>query len=61
MKTEPVRHDHAVEAPFVTQNLLQQFEMLRSVFAVEQVVAAHQSPGFAVNHSGLKRSQINFA
>ena len=54
MYRTPVRDDEAFEAPFILENLGQQFVVLGTVAAVEFVVGAHHRPGFAVLDGGLE-------
>ena len=55
----PVGHCEPVKAPFAAQDVGQQQPVLAGIGAVYAVVAAHQRPGAALPHGGLKGGQVD--
>ena len=56
----PVRHDQAVEAPLVVQDLAQQ-RALGHRRPVDPVVGGHHRPDARFTHDGLERRQVELA
>ena len=56
----PVRHDQAVEAPVVVQDLAQQ-RTLGHRRPVDLVVSGHHGPHARIAHDGLERRQVQLA
>ena len=57
----PIGDDHAVEAPFVAQDLLQQMLVFVGVDAVDLVVGGHDAHRLGLAHGDFKTGQIQFA
>ena len=57
----PVGDDHAVEAPFVAQNLLEQMLVFVRVDAVDLVVGGHDGQRLGFTHCDFETGQIQFA
>ena len=56
----PVRHNQAVKAPFVTQNVGDEPFVLRGPCAVDLVIRSHYRFGVCFLNGSLKRREINF-
>ena len=57
----PIGDDHAVEAPFVAQDLLQQMLVFVGVDAVDLVVGGHDGHRMSFAHGDFETGQIQFA
>ena len=56
----PIGDDHAVKAPFVAQNLLQQMLVFVRVDAVDLVVGGHDGQRLGLTYCDFKTGQIQF-
>ena len=56
----PIGDDHAVKAPFVAQNLLQQMLIFVRVDAVDLVVGGHDGQRLGLTYCDFKTGQIQF-
>ena len=61
VRSAPVGDDHAVEAPFVAQDVLQQVLVLVRVHAVDLVVGGHDRHRRGLAHGYLERGEIDLA
>ena len=60
VRAAPVRHNHAVIAPLIPQNVEHELRVFIRLKPVYLVIACHQRSGFSLLHRHLKAREIEF-
>ena len=61
VRAAPVRHNHAVIAPLVPQNIEHELRVFIRLKPVYLVIACHQRSGFSLLHRNLKAGEIKLS
>ena len=61
VRTTPVADHHAVEAPLLFQDAVEQHLVMAVVLILIEVVGPHDSPGATLGDSGMEGRQVDFA
>ena len=56
----PIGDDHAVKAPLIFENFVQQGFIFANISVIHTVIRRHQRPGLSFFNSGLEGREINF-
>ena len=60
VRAAPVGNDHTVEAPFASQNIVQQILVVAGMLTFIQVISSHDRPRFTFLNGRLESGQIDF-